>query len=534
MATTETPQVELADAFVIEAPALADWLIVSPLVIGFIFSALCVMTRKDTARQPAIAITGLVLMLLSVVGLFIHVLQNGTVIMAMGRWLPPFGITFVADMLGATLALVSGIAGLATGIYALREVDKTELRYGFYPFLLMMLSGVICAFLTGDIFNLYVWFEVLLLGSFGLLILGSRRDQLDGATKYAFLNLIATTLFLVAVAYVYGLFGTLNMADIARKAAVMDDVGPRLTIAALFFFAFAMKAAAFPLNFWLPASYHTPRLAVGAIFAGLLTKVGVYALLRIMLTLFPTDRAELAVAIGVVAAVTMVLGALGALAQTDMRRLLGYTVISGIGIMLAGLALGSATGLSGTAFYTAHSMLMMTALYLLVGVMGAAGGTFDLTRAGGLYAAMPGLAIIALVLTFSVAGLPPFSGLWPKIYLVKASIDVGVWWLAAAILFSGFVTTIALVRMFSFAFWRKPQEGGSVITGPSVTGHGYPVLITLCAFTVIAGLYPEPFIQVSDRIAFELMHPVGYIEAVYGPLEASAPAVGAEAGSVSQ
>ena len=530
MDPTVKPKVDLADAFLIEAPALADWLIVAPLVIGFVFAAICLMTRKDTGRQPAIALTGLVLILLSVVGLFVHVLANGTVIMAMGRWLPPFGIAFVADTLGATLALVSGIVGLAAGVYALREIDNTEMRYGFYPFLLMMLAGVICAFVTGDIFNLYVWFEVLLLGSFGLLILGSRREQLDGATKYAFLNLVATTLFLIAVAYLYGLFGTLNMADIARKAAVMDDVGPRLTIAALFFFAFAMKAAAFPLSFWLPASYHTPRLSVGAVFAGLLTKVGVYALLRILLTLFPADRDDLAFAIAVVAAASMVLGALGALAQTDMRRLLGYLVISGIGVMLAGLALGSATGLSGAAFYTAHSMVVMTALYLLVGVVGAAAGTFDLHRAGGLYASMPSLAVIALVLALSASGLPPFSGLWPKIFLVKASIDVGAWWLAGAILLSGFVTTIALVRLFAYAFWR-PAHADARAPDPAtvpVVAVGYPVLAGLCALTAIAGVHPEPFIQVSDRIAFELMNPGGYIEAVYGapPAVADVPAEG--------
>jgi len=527
MATAEKPKINLEDAFVMEAPALADWLIVAPLVVGFIFAALCLMTRKNTKLQPLIAMSGLVLIVACVAGLFLHVLFNGTVIMAMGRWLPPFGIAFVADMLGATLALVAGIVGLATGIYALREADDTERRYGFYPFLLMMLAGVICAFLTGDIFNLYVWFEVLLLGSFGLLVLGSRREQLDGATKYAFLNLVATTLFLIAVAYVYGLFGTLNMADIARKAAAMEDVGPRLTIAALFFFAFAMKAAAFPLNFWLPASYHTPRLAVGAVFAGLLTKVGVYALLRVLLTLFPTDRDDLAISIAVVAAASMLLGALGALAQTDMRRLLGYLVISGIGIMLAGLALGSATGLSGTAFYTAHSMVVMTALYLMVGVIGAAGGTFDLNRSGGLYKAMPWLAVISLILAFSASGLPPFSGLWPKIYLVKASIDVGAWWLAGAILVSGFLTTIALVRLFAYAFWRPAREGASVgdATARPIIDIGYPVLAGLCALTVIAGVYPEPFIQVADRIAVELMNPTGYVEAVYGPAQAADAAV---------
>ncbi|WP_306118152.1 MULTISPECIES: Na+/H+ antiporter subunit D [unclassified Roseitalea] len=529
MAETARPQIVLSDALVMQTPPLADWLVVAPLVLGFAFAALCLMTRKNTAGQPALALTGLALMLASKIGLFVHVLTSGTVVMAMGRWLPPFGITFTADMLGATLALATGIVGLAVGIYAVREADNTERRYGFYPFLLMMLAGVACAFLTGDIFNLYVWFEVLLLGSFGLLVLGSRPEQLDGATKYAFLNLVATTLFLVAVAYVYGLFGTLNMADIARKAAEMDQVGPRLTIAALFFFAFAMKVAAFPLNFWLPASYHTPRIAVSAVFAGLLTKVGVYALLRIFMTIFPGDRVDLAVAIGVVAAATMMLGALGALAQTDMRRILGYLVISGIGIMLAGLALGSATGLSGTAFYTVHSMIVMTALYLLVGVVGAKTGTFDLARAGGLYTQMPWLAAIALVLCLSVAGLPPLSGLWPKIYLVKASIDVGVWWLAAAILVSGLVTTIALMRLFTLAFWRpsqfEPGEQGVIGQAGTMGRSAYPILIALTALTVIAGVYPEPFIKVSDRIAFELMQPTGYIDAVFGDGTATTPAL---------
>ncbi len=521
--TTQTPatrpEVVISDALVMQSPALMDWLIVAPLVIGFVFASLCLMTRKDTARQPALALAGLALMLAANAGLFVHVLTTGSVVMQMGRWLPPFGITFIADMLGATLALVTGFVGLAVGVYAMREADNTERRYGLYPFLLMMLAGVQCAFLTGDIFNLYVWFEVLLLGSFGLLVLGSRPEQLDGATKYAFLNLVATTLFLLAVAYVYGLFGTLNMADIARKAETMEAVGPRLTIAALFFFAFAMKAAAFPLNFWLPASYHTPRVAVSAVFAGLLTKVGVYALLRIFLTIFPSDRHDLALAIAIVAGLTMMIGALGALAQTDMRRLLGYLVISGIGIMLAGLALGSQTGLSGTAFYTAHSMVVMTALYLLVGLMGANAGTFDLARAGGLYARMPGLAVLALILTFSVSGLPPFSGLWPKIYLVKASIDVGIWWLAAAILLSGFITTIAVVRMFAYGFWRPAPEGGGTPTpqATSINRVGYGVLIALCTATVLAGVYPEPIIQVSDRIAFELMNPVGYVDSVYGP-----------------
>jgi multicomponent Na+:H+ antiporter subunit D len=511
--------VDLAQALVLKAPAAADYLVVAPLVIGFLFGAICLMSRKNTDRQPYIAIAGLVLMLAADLGLFWHVWQNGTVVMTMGRWLPPFGITFAADMLGATFALTAGIVGLAGGVYALRDVGRTGRRYGFYPFLLLMMAGVTAAFLTGDIFNLYVWFEVLLISSFGLLILGSEREQLDGATKYAFLNLIATTLFLLAVAYLYGTFGTLNMADISRKAAKMRETGPLFTIAVLFLFAFGMKAAAFPVNFWLPASYHTPRIVVSALFAGLLTKVGVYALLRVFLMLFPVERDMLAGTIAIIAGATMVLGAMGALAQNDIRRMLGYLVISGIGMMLAGLALGSETGLTGAVFYAVHSMVVMTALYFLAGIVGRRMNGFSLATAGGLYSQAPWLAGIALVLLLSVSGLPPFSGLWAKVYLVKASLDAGVWWLAFSILLTGLLTTIAVGRTFAFSFWRERQaddgEGSEAPAGTS--GFVTASLVALTALTVAAGLYPEPLIQVSDRIASELLAPAGYVDTVFPP-----------------
>ena len=169
-------------------------------------------------------------------------------------------------------------------IYAVDDINTSGRRYGFYPFLLVLMAGVSGAFLTGDIFNLYVWFEVLLISSFGLLILGSEREQIDGALKYAVLNLMATTLFLITVGYLYAIFGTLNMADIAVKVRDYADTAPLMTLTALFVLAFSMKAAAFPVNFWLPASYHTPRVVVSALFAGLLTKVGVYALIRGLIT----------------------------------------------------------------------------------------------------------------------------------------------------------------------------------------------------------------------------------------------------------
>lgn len=518
MATAEKPLIELSDALVMDPVAASDWLVVSPLILSFIFGALCLMMRKDVARQSRIAIVGLAAMLAADIGIFVQVVENGSAVMAMGRWLPPFGITFIADMTGAIFALATGIVGLAVGIYALRDIGDTERRYGFYPFLLLMLGGVTSAFLTGDIFNLYVWFEVLLIGSFGLLVLGSTKEQLDGSIKYAFLNLIATTLFLIGVAYLYGLYGTLNMADIARKSSEMSEIGPRVTLASLFFFAFAMKAAAFPLNFWLPASYHTPRIAVSAVFAGLLTKVGVYALFRIFLTLFPADRAEIALIIAVVASLTMVIGAIGALGQSDIRRALGYIVISGIGMMLAGLALGSHAGITGGVFYAFHSMIVMTALYLLIGMAGTQMGTFDLHQGGGLYSARPVLSALALVLIFSASGLPPFSGLWPKLYLVKASIDVGIWWLAASILLAGFLTTIALGRIFALCFWRekKAEDDADDVAMPALPNLSLYSTMALAAISVIIGIYPEPVIGVSGIAADQLLSPANYIDAVFG------------------
>ncbi|MEM0899568.1 MAG: Na+/H+ antiporter subunit D [Pseudomonadota bacterium] len=519
MAAADKPLVDKTEALVQVAPVLADWLLIAPLVTGFIFGSLCLMTRKDAKNQSAIAIAGLTLNALFVILLFSQVQSRGMVVMTMGSWLPPFGITFAADFLGATFALITGIVALAVGIYAQNDINRTKKRYGFYPFLLLMTAGVSSAFLTGDIFNLYVWFEVLLIGSFGLLILGSERAQLDGATKYAFLNLIATTLFLIAVAYLYGIFGTLNMADISRVAASGADEGPRFTLAVLFLFAFAMKAAAVPLNFWLPASYHTPRISVSAVFAGLLTKVGVYALFRIFMTLFPSEGAELGLVIAIIAAATMVIGAIGALAQSDVRRLLGFVVISGIGYMLAGLALGSAMGISGAVFYAAHSMVLMTALYLLIGIMGRKMNTFDLHRAGGLYTSDVGLAAVAFVLVFAASGLPPFSGLWPKVMLIKASLDVGVWWLAASIIISGILTTIALVRVFAFSFWRNAptdERDAGTLNAPSAGQPVYIATIGLTILTVIAGIFPEPFIAASDQAAAQLLRPQVYVEAVLG------------------
>ncbi|MCW4113653.1 Na+/H+ antiporter subunit D [Aurantimonas sp. MSK8Z-1] len=516
------------------ALAAADYLPILPVVICFLAGAVMLILRKRTAWHGWIAIPALSLLTLTDLLLLRRVAGEGPQTMMMGGWRAPFGIAFTADLAGTLFATVGAMVALACGLFALVSISAEERRYGFFPFLFLMMGGVSGAFLTGDIFNLYVWFEVLLIGSFGLLILGSRHQQLDGAIKYCFLNLVGTTLFLIATGYLYGWFGTLNMADIARKAADQPAGGGLYTIAALYLVAFGMKAAGFPLNAWLPASYHTPRFVVSALFAGLLTKVGVYALIRVLLMLLAPQQQDLAFILAWVAGLTMMVGALGALAQTDLRRLLNYVVISGIGTIFVGIAapgaLGAggdgAVGLSGALFYALHSIVVMTGLYLAAGVATDRAGSSSLHDMGGLWRGHVGFAAMMLVLLFAVSGLPPFSGFWPKLMLVRASFAAGMPWLGAAVLASGFLVTIASARVFALAFWRsKPEHEATAVEparyehldGPKPRGADamLPILGLVC-LVLAAGLWPQWLAGLTRTAAAGILDPGAYLHSVFG------------------
>ncbi|NTF31204.1 Na+/H+ antiporter subunit D [Rhizobium skierniewicense] len=514
MAASGSPPIDLSTALVMQATPLADWLIILPVALCITTGAILMMVRRSTRLHAAIAISGLFLLVAINAALLWKVVMDGPFTMVMGRWLPPFGIAFTADVTGASLALAGALAALACAIHANADMDEAGRRYGFYPFLMLLMAGVSGAFLTGDIFNLYVWFEVLLVSSFGLIVLGSTKEQIDGALKYAVLNLIGTTLFLIAVGYLYAIFGTLNMADIAARVTTAGSEAPLMTLAALFTLAFAMKAAAFPVNFWLPASYHTPKIVVSALFGGLLTKVGIYALLRVMIMLFPVQRDELSLVIAVVAALTMILGAMGALAQNDLRRMMGYIVISGIGTMLAGVAIGSPSAVGGVVFYALNSVVVMTALYLTIGHAGRIGGAWTMSDLSGLYTKAPVFSGMALALFFAGSGLPPFSGFWPKAMLTKSAIDIGAWWLAASILVSGFLCTIAFARVFLLCFWRPSPPGMKAVA----TVANPPSLAPVVALTLLVigvGLFPEQVMKLSQQAADGLADPAAYIRSVF-------------------
>ena len=266
-----------------------SWLLILPVLIPLVTATLALAARQSLPAQRALSVFGAVALLIAAGALMAGVWQGGTQAVQLGEWQAPFGITFVADLLGAVMVLITAIVGLAAIVYSLATVDADRERAHYHVLYHVLLMGVCGAFLTGDLFNLYVWFEVLLISSFVLLVLGNGRGQVRGAVVYVMINLVGSLGFLAAIGLLYGVTGTLNLADLSVRLAATDAPGLVTSISMLFLIAFGIKAAVFPLFFWLPASYHTPPIAVAAIFAGLLTKVGVYALIRVFTLLFTQD-----------------------------------------------------------------------------------------------------------------------------------------------------------------------------------------------------------------------------------------------------
>ncbi|SHG74811.1 Na+/H+ antiporter subunit D [Marivita hallyeonensis] len=494
-----------------------SWLLALPIAIPFLTAVATFLTR-DMPVGRWLSIIGSAILLAASIVLMNTVLREGVIAGQMGGWAAPFGITLVADLLSAVMVLITAIVAVAVSIYALADVDEKMERLGYHALFNMLIAGVVGAFVTGDLFNLYVWFEVMLIASFGLLVLGGRPEQIDGGVKYVALNLVSTIMFLTGIGLLYGMTGTLNMADLASAVDTADQ--QLLTVVAvLFMIAFGVKAAVFPLFFWLPASYHTPAFSVSAVFAGLLTKVGVYALLRMFTLVFDHDTAFTHTILLWVAGFTMVVGVLGAAAQSDMRKILSFHIVSQIGYMILGLALLTPLAIVGAVFYLVHHIVVKANLFLIAGVAQRIAGGTELSRIGGLYKSAPFLAVLFVIPAFSLAGFPPLSGFWAKFLLVKATLEIEAWFIAFIALAVGLLTIYSMTKIWAQAFWEPHPDGVEPKLSKLSTRERNAFLIPiagLAILTVIIGTMPEPFVQFAERSAAQLLDPTPYITAVLG------------------
>ena len=500
----------------------AHLLLTLPILFPISGVALCALFWSNKRAQRVISLVASVGLLGSAVALMAAV-HDGTVLATnFGNWDAPFGIVFVADMFAAAMVLITGIMAVAVGVYGLAGNTEPK-ENAFYHLLYQgLLLGVTGAFLTGDIFNLYVWFEIMLISSFGLLALGGSRAQLDAGIKYVTLNLIATTFFLISVGFLYGITGTLNMADLARVLPTLENQGLVTTLAVMFLMAFGAKAAVFPLFYWLPAAYHTASAPIVAIFAALLTKVGVYAIIRTFTLMFDGDAGYTGPIVAAIAIFTMVTGVLGAASHFDVRRILSFHIISQIGYMLFGIVIATPLAVGGSILYVIHHIVVKANLFLLAGVINRAGGSFHLKETGGLYKSMPMLGVLFLIPALSLAGLPPLSGFWSKFTVVKAGLDAGHIVLASAGLAVGVLTLYSMVKIWNEAFWKAAPEQAeasmaSFRADPRTRFLMLAPIVSLAAITLTIGLFAEPFVDFSMRAGAQLLDKSLYIDAVFDP-----------------
>lgn len=505
---------------------MIDNLIILPVAVQLLIAVMLMLFWRNEIVQKTMSILGSLLVLVIAINLFVKVWDQGILVMNAGNWKAPFGIVFVADTFSTTMVLLSSIAGLAVSIFAAVAVSRQRTQFGFfsvYHFLIMGLNG---AFLTGDIFNLYVWFEVIIISSFVLLTLGGRKGQIEGAVKYMAMNILASMIFLTGIGFLYGLTGTLNMADLSLKVAALENRNLVNLTAIFFIVGFGIKSAVFPLYFWLPSSYHTPPAAVAAVFGGLLTKVGIYALFRVFTLIFVPDDFLKILFVGL-AVMTILTGAFGAAIKYNIRRMFSYLIVCHIGFMVGGLALFNHVAIMGAMFYLIHDIIVKTNLFMVAGLIRSIGGTMNMEKLGGFYAAWPKLSLLVAVVFFSLIGIPPLSGFWPKLYLFEGSFLESQYFYIGALIIGSFVTLFAIARIWSMVFWKDaPKEeldrravlGSQDFVRWSVSRRLFVVvpIALLAGVSLYIGLAAEHIVLTVDKIATEMMDPAPYIRAVLG------------------
>lgn len=488
-------------------------LIILPIIIPVVTGMIMVIFRNNIWLHRFLCLLATVLIGIVSVLLLEQIRTMGIQTLYLGGWKAPFGITLVADMLAVLLVLVTAIVTFCCLFYAFSSIGPERERHYFYSFCLFLIAGVNGAFLTGDIFNLFVCFEVMLVASYVLISLGGSRIQLRESTKYILINMISSFLFLIAIAFLYSMTGTLNMADLSVRVAEAGQSGLLRAVSLLFLIVFSLKAGLF-LFFWLPGSYSAPPTAIAAIFAALLTKVGIYAIIRLFSLVFYHEPSFTHLFIGILAAASMVLGAMGAVAYWDIKRIITYTVVVGVGFVLAGFASFSLVGIRGSVYYLVHDMIVKALLFLAGGTIIHLTGTGKLKEMSGLIRLHPKLGWMFFIAALSLSGIPPLSGFIGKIFVIEGTFQSSYFWLGGIGLFTSLMVLYAVIKIFMNVFWGYTNLTEDMQKG-TTRGLLLPITI-LTLLTIGLGLGAEGIHEYVDLAVEGLMNPNIYIEAVLG------------------
>lgn len=487
-------------------------LVIMPIIIPIIAGMIMVIFRNKIILHRFLSVFAMVAVGICTFWLILQIDQRGIQTLQLGGWKAPFGVSMVADMFAAILILTTCVVALCCLLYAFHSIGPERENFYFYPLFMFLITGVIGSFMTGDIFNLFVCFEVMLVSSYVLISLGGTGIQLRESIKYILINTLSSFLFLVAIAYLYAMTGTLNLAHLSVRVAEAGQDGLMTVVAILFLIVFSLKAGLF-LFFWLPGSYSAPPTAIAAIFAALLTKVGIYAIIRVFTLVFYHEPDVTHLLIGILAAITMVLGAVGAVAYWDIKRIITYNVIVGVGFILAGVATFTTDGMTGSLYYLIHDMVVKALIFLLGGTVIYLTGTSKLKEISGLIQLYPGLGWMFFIAALSLSGIPPLSGFLGKIFITKGTFQTGYFWLGGIGLITSLMVLYSIMKIFMNGFWgtHLMEEAER----KSTKGLLLPIGI-LTMVTITLGLGAEGIQHYVDLAVEGLMNPGVYIEAVLG------------------
>ncbi len=483
------------------------------IVIPLAGTAVSLLAIRSRATQRIVALACSVATTAIAVAVLVDVDRNGTQVAAMGGWPGAIAINLVADRFSAMMLTIGAAMLLAVWIYAIGQRADDERSRWYHPAYLAMTAGVCGAFLAGDLFNMFVWFEVLLMSSYVLLTLEGNDGQIRSGTTYVVLNVVESMVLVMGIALIFAATGTLNMAELPQRLAELP-VGIRMGLNFLLLIAFGLKAAAFPLYSWLPDSYPAAPSPVSAVFAGLLTKVGVYAIVRTQTLLFPgTNRTLLLV----IAGLTMAVGVFGAIAQSDIKRIVSFHIVSQIGYMIMGVALGGAAAIAATIFYMLHHIPVKTSLFLVEGIVERETGSSSLDDRAGLARRSGPLAALFLLPALSLAGIPPLSGFVGKLGVVSVGLGQGSWWIVGVALAVSILTLVSMLKIWNGAFWGEPEVSPDPNRAPGVLRH-HPLMssvtITVVAATLAIALFAGPLYRFAERAAADITTSGSYHEAV--------------------
>lgn len=491
-------------------------IIVLPMIVPIMTAIFLVFLRDYIKLQRVISFITM-LFVASITALMLYVVQTeGIMKLDFSGWLPPYGILFVADSFALILVLTASIVTAICLLYAFATIGERHEKMFFYPFVLFLIAGVNGSFLTGDIFNLFVCFEVMLLASYVLVALGGEKFQLRESLKYVLINVVASWMFLVALAFLYGTLKTLNMAHIAQRVAEVGQDPILTTVSILFLIVFALKAGLL-LFFWLPGSYSVPPTVVQALFAALLTKVGIYALFRTFTLMFPLNQDVTHLLIGIMAGATIVAGCMGALSGRDVRTIATYNVIIGVGFILIGLASGTETGFAGAIYYLVHDMLAKALLFLIVGTIVYLTGEIIVKNMSGLIRNYPLFGWLYFIVMCALAGIPPLSGFIGKVLIGQGAIEGENYVLLTVGFASSVIVLYSLLRIFLASFFGETiisEDDEKPI--PKLAMVSFGLLAIIIISLGIGAEVVAPFVEDAART---LANPSIYIEAILGDIE---------------